>query len=87
MQKSAIPITPSRNLEIINGALSSFVAASISHPLDVIRITQINSQSNFFNTVKKITLNKNTFKTIYRGYTLNTFAYTGTYGLFFPLNE
>lgn len=76
-----------KNFEVINGALSSFVAASISHPLDVIRITQINCQSNFFNVARQLTSNKNLFKMIYRGYTLNTFAYAGTYGLFFPLNE
>lgn len=76
------------NYNIFAGALASFIATSITHPLDIIRINQINSQSNLFNTLKNLAPDKHClFKALYRGYILNTFAYTGTYGLFFPLNE
>lgn len=76
------------NHHFLLGALSSFAATSLTHPLDVIRINQINLQTNFVNTIVAMTkTNRNYFKTFYRGYLLNTTAYTGTYGLFFPLHE
>ena len=75
------------NNKPIIGMLSAFVATSITHPLEIIRIHQIKSQTNFVRTIKNVTNNKNIFKSLYRGYLLNTLAYTGTYGMFFPLNE
>lgn len=78
------------NQKFIAGACSALVATSLTHPLDTIRINQINFRTNFARTISHLYMNKSyrdVIKTFYRGYILNTLAYSGTYGLFFTLNK
>lgn len=70
-----------------SGLLSAFITTSATHPLDVVRINQISMQTNFFSAIKGIASRGNYFGAFYRGYFINTLAYSSSYGLFFPLNK